>query len=30
MGYYIDLKAISIDEYEEILKAADLLPSHMN
>ena len=29
MGYYIDLKAISIDEYEETLKAADLLPSHM-
>jgi hypothetical protein len=29
MGYYIDLKALSIDEYEETLKAADLLPSHM-
>ena len=29
MGYYIDLKAISIDEYQETLKAADLLPSHM-
>ena len=29
MGYYIDLKNISIDKYKEILKAADLLPSRM-
>ena len=29
MGYYIDLKNISIDKYAEILKAADLLPSRM-
>lgn len=27
MGYYIDLKNISIDDYKEILKLADLLPS---
>ena len=24
MGYYIDLKSISINKYKEILKAADL------
>lgn len=29
MGYYIDLEKISIDEYKEILKSADLLPSRM-
>jgi len=29
MGYYIDLKNISIDEYREKLKSADLLPSRM-
>jgi hypothetical protein len=29
MGYYIDLKKISIDEFKEILRTADLLPSHM-
>jgi hypothetical protein len=29
MGYYIDLTGISIDEYKEILKSADLLPSQM-
>jgi hypothetical protein len=29
MGYYIDLKNISIDDYKEILRTADLLPSHM-
>jgi hypothetical protein len=29
MGYYIDLEGISIDEYKEILKSADLLPSRM-
>jgi hypothetical protein len=29
MGYYVDLKNISIDEYKEILKSADLLPSQM-
>jgi len=29
MGYYIDLKAISIDDYKAILKTADLLPSRM-
>ena len=29
MGYYIDLKAIPIDEYKETLKASDLLPSRM-
>jgi len=27
MGYYIDLKSISIDSYKDILKASDLLPS---
>ena len=27
MGYYIDLESISIDQYKEILKSADLLPS---
>lgn len=27
MGYYIDLKNISIDTYKEILKTADLIPS---
>lgn len=27
MGYYVDLKSISIDQYKNILKAADLLPS---
>ena len=29
MGYYIDLRNISIDKYKEILKSADLLPSRM-
>jgi hypothetical protein len=29
MGYYIDLNGISIDQYQEILRAADLLPSRM-
>lgn len=29
MGYYINLENISIDEYKEILKGADLLPSRM-
>lgn len=29
MGYYIDLKKISIEEFQETLKTADLLPSHM-
>ena len=29
MGYYIDLASISMDEYEETLKSADLLPSRM-
>jgi len=29
MGYYIELKNISIDNYKERLKAADLLPSRM-
>ncbi len=29
MGYYIDLKSISIDKYKEILKSADLIPSRM-
>jgi hypothetical protein len=29
MGYYIDLTSISIDEYKEKLKSADLLPSQM-
>ena len=27
MGYYVDLKGISIDEYKEILKTAELIPS---
>lgn len=27
MGYYIDLKKISINNYKKILKTADLLPS---
>ncbi|MGD8779589.1 MAG: DUF4332 domain-containing protein [Ignavibacteria bacterium] len=27
MGYYIDLKSISIDKYKEILKTAELIPS---
>lgn len=29
MGYYVDLAAVSIDEYQERLKSADLLPSQM-
>lgn len=29
MGYYIDLKCISIDKYKEVLKSADLIPSRM-
>ena len=29
MGYYIDLENISIDNYKETLKSADLLPSRM-
>lgn len=29
MGYYIDLKSITIDKYKEILKSADLIPSRM-
>ena len=29
MGYYIDLKCISIEEYKKILKSSDLLPSRM-
>lgn len=29
MGYYIDLKSISIDEYKVILKTSDLLPSRL-
>ena len=29
MGYYIDLKSLSIDEYKEALKSADLIPSQM-
>lgn len=29
MGYYIDLKGISIDKYKDILKASDLLPSRL-
>ncbi len=29
MGYYIDLRNISLDEYKEILKSADLIPSRM-
>ncbi len=27
MGYYIDLKSISIDKYKDILKSAELIPS---
>ena len=27
MGYYLDLKSISIDKYREVLKTADLIPS---
>ncbi len=27
MGYYIDLRSISIDKYKEILKATELIPS---
>ena len=27
MGYYIDLKSISIDNYKEILKTTELIPS---
>ena len=29
MGYYIDLKRISIDQFKEILESADLIPSWM-
>ncbi len=29
MSYYIDLQSISLDEYKEILKSADLIPSRM-
>lgn len=29
MGYYINLEAISIDKYKEILRKADLIPSWM-
>jgi len=29
MGYYIDLSGMSIAKYKQILKSADLLPSHM-
>ena len=29
MGFYVDLEKISMDDYREILKAADLLPSRM-
>ena len=29
MGYYIDLQNISLDEYKETLRSADLLPSRM-
>lgn len=29
MGYYIDLENISIENYKNILKSADLLPSRM-
>ncbi len=29
MGYYIDLKSISVDDYLKILKSRDLLPSRM-
>ena len=27
MGYYIDLKNITLEKYKEILKASDLIPS---
>ena len=27
MGYYIDLKSISIDTYKEILQTTELIPS---
>lgn len=27
MGYYVDLKSISIDEYKDILKSTELIPS---
>ncbi|MBU3915511.1 DUF4332 domain-containing protein [bacterium] len=27
MGYYIDLKSISIDKYKEVLKSTELIPS---
>jgi hypothetical protein len=29
MGFYIDLEKITLDDYKEILKTADLLPSRM-
>ena len=29
MGFYVDLEKIGLDDYREILKAADLLPSRM-
>jgi hypothetical protein len=29
MGYHIDLKKISIEEFKEILRTADLIPSWM-
>ena len=29
MGYYTDLKSISIDKYKEVIKSADLIPSRM-
>ena len=29
MGYYIDLKKITIEQYKKILKTADLIPSQM-
>ena len=29
MGFYIDLKKISIREYKEMLKKSDLLPSRL-
>ncbi len=29
MGYYVDLKNISLDEYKAILKSADLIPSRV-
>ena len=27
MGYYIDLKSMSIDKYKEVLKTTELIPS---